>query len=83
MVFLKGISDLFWKQLFGLAILSPIVTGGVSYFIFEEQARLKNRQDELQTVLTKLRNKVAAESIINNHRATEIRENLKKFQKRY
>ena len=67
--------------IFGLAILGPIVTGAVSYFIFEEQARLKNRQDELQTELTKLRNKVAAESIINNHRATEIRRELEEISK--
>ena len=36
---------------------------------------------ELQTELTKLRNKVAAESIINNHRATEIRGELEEISK--
>ena len=69
------------EAIFGLAILGPIVTGAVSYFIFEEQTRIKNHQDELQTELTKLRNKVAAESIINNHRATEIRGELEEISK--
>ena len=69
------------EAIFGLAILGSIVTGAVFYFIFEKQARLKNRQDELQTELTKLRNKVAAESIINNHPATEIRGELKEISK--